>query len=83
MRGQAHYIPPEPCSIGADTIAKLLRKGSRSRSAELVEHMNRRERDDYRQSEVWRQRYLEIAERYCPQPTANTTNYKPGPECDG
>ena len=83
MNGQAHYIPAEPCSVGADTIANLLRRIGWQSSAEFVEQLNRKEKADYRQAEVWRQRYLEIADRYCPQPAANTTNYKPGPECDG
>lgn len=80
-RGRMQWIDAEPCSIGADTVAALLKRIGWHEAADLIEQLNERDAAAYRESERWRNAYYELREKYEPTPAPSPrVSYQPPPE---
>lgn len=81
MSGRMRFIDAEPCSIGADTVVRLLERIGWTSAAGLIRRLDERDSQQTREADRWRQAYYEIKERYEPsKPREAPPDFRPPPE---
>lgn len=77
-------VDPEPCTIGEEQIAEVLRRIGWHEAAGLVRHVFAKCAEQNREAMQWRQAYMYVLEqlhKYEPPPeTESRVSHKPPPE---
>ena len=63
------HIDAEPISIGADSVARLLRSIGWVESADLIDSMDAANASQYRECQDWKRRYYALLEQHSPPAT--------------
>ena len=83
-RGRMQWIDAEPCSIGADTVAALLKRIGWREAADLIERIGERSAEQNREADRWRRAYEELRQKYEPAAApVERISHRPDWTCDG
>lgn len=79
-----HYIEDEPCSVGADTVVKLLERIGWSMSAALIRDIAQDRTERNLEAKRWRDAYADVLGRLHkyepPAPRDEQPDFRPPPE---